>query len=190
MHVYPEDHFKFLASSNEFDMQINEIFRLIGKDWVSCVNGSLMIIGHSVEDIEEIKVYKDLQKYPRVLKNFEKARKNLLDSDWNDVPLYCSKSVERFYNILLGDKSKYENLSISGLTELIRKNEDKIFKISLSWVKDGLDLLILSSKNLIGTLRNKKDSGHGNPIDVETWEAKMCYSYTLLLLRTLLNFIK
>jgi len=42
-----------------------------------------------------------------------------------------------------------------------------------------------SGNNLVGTLRNKKDSAHGNPFDVEEWEAKLSYSYTILLLRTL-----
>ena len=190
MHVYPDDYLSYIITSKKFDTQINEIFQLIGKDWVSIVNGSLMIIGHSAEEIEEKIIFKDLQKYPRVLKNFRKARKNLLDTDWNDVPLYCCKSVERFYNILLGDKPRYKDLSLSDLTEIMRKNEEKLFKISLKAIKPGLDFLILATKNLVGTLRNKKDSGHGNPTDVEPWEAKMCYSYTLLLLRTLLNFIK
>ncbi len=146
MYVYPDDLLTHIISSTEFDAQINEILRLIGKDWVSIVNGSLMIIGFSVEEIEEKIVFKDLQRYPRVLKNFRKARKNLLDTDWNDVPLYCCKSVETFYKILLGDKPKYKDLSISDLTEIIRKNEEKLFNISLKAIKTGLDYLILATK--------------------------------------------
>ena len=179
-----------IFTSKDFEDQINEIFRLIGNDWLTLVNGSLMLLGNSIEEIEEKLIFKLLEKYPRVVKNLGKAQKNINDSDWNDVPHYCLKAIERFYNIILDDKKQYEDKNLSQLTNVIREKQEKLFKGSVKGVKDGLNNLILSTLNLIGSIRNRRDSGHGNITDVPEWEAKMCYSFTLLLLRTLQGFKK
>ena len=181
MHTTKEN----IYASEEFEKQINEVLRLIGKEWVSLINGKLMLLGTSVEEREEKLIFKQLQKYPRVLKTLEKAQKNIKDADWNDVPLYCCKSIERFYNILLKNKKKYEDKNLSLLTKIIRDKKEKIFKNSVRGVNDGLDYLILASLNLVGSIRNRRDSAHGNITDVPEWEAKMCYSFTLLLFGTL-----
>jgi len=177
-----------IFSSKEFEDQINEIFRLIGNEWLTLVNGSLMLLGNSTEEIEEKLVFKQLEKYPRVVKNLGKAQKNINDSDWNDVPHYCLKAIERFYNIILNNKKQYEDKNLSQLTKIIREKQEKLFKESVKGVNGGLSNLILSTLNLVGSIRNRRDSGHGNITDVPEWEAKMCYSFTLLLLRTLQGF--
>lgn len=179
-----------IFTSKEFEDQINEIFRLIGNEWLTLVNGNLMLLGNSVEEIEEKLTFKLLEKYPRVIKNLGKAQKNIKDSDWNDVPHYCCKAIERFYNIILNDKKQYEDKNLSQLINIIRDKQEKLFKGSVRGVSDGLNHLILSALNLIGSIRNRRDSGHGNITDVPEWEAKMCYSFTLLLLRTLQGFKK
>ena len=154
------------------------------------VNGSLMLLGNSIEEIEEKLIFKQLEKYPRVVKNLGKAQKNIIDTDWNDVPHYCLKAIEGFYNIILGNKKKYEDKTLSQLTEIIRNKKEKLFKGSVRGVIDGLDYLLLSTQNLVGSVRNRRDSGHGNVTDVPEWEAKMSYSFTLLLLRTIQGFKK
>jgi hypothetical protein len=55
---------------------------------------------------------------------------------------------------------------------------------------NGVDKLLLSGINIIGTVRNTRDSGHGNEKDVLEWEANMSYNYTILLLRTILKIKK
>jgi len=177
-----------IFTSKDFDDQINEIFRLLGKDWVSLVNGNLMLLGNTIEEIEEKLIFKQLEKYPRVVNNLGKAQKNIIDTDWNDVPHYCLKAIEGFYNIILGSKKKYEDKTLSQLTEIIRNKKEKLFKGSVRGVIDGLDYLLLSTQNLVGSVRNRRDSGHGNVTDVPEWEAKMCYSFTLLLMRSLQGF--
>ena len=188
-HIYHIDSTKKnLYTSEEFEEQINEIFRLIDKDWVSLVNGKLMFLGNSAEEIEEKLVFKILQKYPRVDKHLEKDQKNIIDGEWNNVPFYCCKAIESFYMILLKNKKKYENKTLSQLTKVIREKKIKLFRDSVRGVKDGIDHLILSTLNLVGSIRNQRDSGHDNLTSVPNWEAKMCYSYTLLLIKTLHEF--
>jgi len=176
-----------ILTSKEFDDLFNEIFRLLGLNFISCVNGKLKIIGNSVEEIEEKRVYKNLEKYPKALENLDKAYDHKLNAEWNDVTLYCCKSLENFYKNLLGNKKKYEKLSLSDLTKEIRNKKQDLFKESDSAVIDGINHLLLSGINIVGTIRNTRDSGHGNVRDVLEWEAKMGYSYTILLLRTLLE---
>lgn len=177
-----------ILTAQEFEDQINEIFRLLGNEWVTFVNGKLMLLGNSAEEIEEKQTYKLLEEYPRVIKNLRKAQKNIMDADWNDVPHYCCKAIEGFYNVLLKNKRQYEDKTLSQLTNIIRRQEELLFKESVIGVKGGLDHLILSALNLVGSIRNRRDSGHGNITDVPEWEAKMSYSFTLLLLKTLQEF--
>lgn len=177
-----------IFTSKEFEDQINEIFRLLGNEWMTLVNGKLMLLGNTVEEIEEKLTFKTLEEYTRVTKNLRKAQKNLKDADWNDVPLYCCKAIEGFYNALLKNKKEYEDKSLSPLTHIIIKQKDTLFKESVKGVKGGLENLILSAQNLVGSIRNRRDSAHGNITDVPEWEAKMSYSFSLLLLRTLQEF--
>ena len=177
-----------IFTSKEFEDQINEIFRLLGNEWLTSVNGKLMLLGNSVEEIEEKLTFKTLEEYKRVTKNLRKAQNNLKDADWNDVPFYCCKAIEGFYNALLMNKKQYQNKNLSQLTKVIRSQEDKLFKESVKGAKKGLDLLMLSALNLVGSIRNRRDSGHDNITSVPEWEAKMSYSFTLLLLRTLQGF--
>ncbi len=65
-----------LLKIRKFDYLFTEIFRLIGKDYISVVSCKLKIIGNSVEELEEKKVYKDLEKYLKTIKNLEKAYKH------------------------------------------------------------------------------------------------------------------
>ncbi|MFW9876200.1 MAG: hypothetical protein ACFFG0_24115 [Candidatus Thorarchaeota archaeon] len=174
-----------ILTTEEFDSLINEIFLLMGYDWVSCINGELMLIGYSKEDREEREVFKYLQIYPKVIENLENAKQHLLEADWNSVSLYCSKAIEHLYKNLLKNMNIPKQLSLSDLTQEIRKNMDFLFKKSDSAVMDGISHLILSGINVVGTIRNTRDSGHGNDRDVLEWEARMSYSYTILLLRTL-----
>ena len=88
----------------------------------------------------------------------------------------------------MSDKKKYENSTISELTKTIRDKKEKLFRESVRGVSNGLDYLLLSTLNLVGSIRNRRDSGHGNITDVPEWEAKMCYRFTFLLLRTLQGF--
>lgn len=184
------DDVRNILTSKEFDDLFDEIFRLLGFDFISCVNGKLKIIGNSVEEIEEKRVYKNLEKYPKALENLDKAYDHKLNAEWNDVSLYCCKALENFYKNLLGNEKKYKKLSLSDLTKEIRKKKQDLFKKSDSAVMDGIDHLLLSGINTVGTIRNTRDSGHGNDRDVLEWEAKMGYSYTILLLRTLLEIEK
>ena len=102
--------------------------------------------------------------------------------------IFC-KAIEFFYKIILKNKKKYEKLTINPLVQEIRKNHNKLFKCDDTvWL--GVDKLIQSSINIIGTIRNSRDSGHGNERDVEEWEAEMVYTFTMLLLKTLLNILK
>ncbi|KKN23075.1 hypothetical protein LCGC14_0908620 [marine sediment metagenome] len=177
-----------IFTSKEFEDQINEIFRLLGNEWLTLVNGKLMLLGNTVEEIEEKQTFKTLEEYKRVTKNLRKAQNNLKDADWNDVPFYCCKAIEGFYNSLLMNKKQYEDMALSQLTSIIRSQEDELFRESIKGVKGGLDHLILSALNLVGSIRNRRDSGHDNKTSVPEWEAKMSYSFTLLLLRTLQEF--
>ena len=188
--TFYEDSVKNILSSLEFDDLTNEIFRLIGKDWVSCDGGKLRILGNSMEESEEKKVYKYLDKYQKVLENLNKAYEHKLNCQWNDVSLYCCKALENFYKNLLGNKKKYEKLALENLIQQIRNNKKQLFKKTDSAVMGGIDNLLLSGINTIGTIRNTRDSGHGNVRDVLDWEAKMGYSYSILLLRTLLKIKK
>ena len=176
-----------IISPEEFDNLFNEILVLIGHDWVSCINGELMLIGYSIEEKEEREVFRYIKRYPKVIENLENAKKHLLEADWNSVPLYCCKTIEHFYKNLLGQKKEFEKLALYKLTGQIinDKNINSLFKQSKINIKGGIKNLMYSGNNLVGTLRNKKDSAHGNPFDVEEWEAKLSYSYTILLLRTL-----
>ena len=107
---------------------------------------------------------------------------------WNDVALYCCKAIEYFYKIILGNKKKYEKFTLGSLVAEIRKKHNKLFKCDDTlWL--GVDKLLQSCINLVGTIRNSRDSGHGNDRDVEEWESEMVYSYTILLIKTLLNII-
>lgn len=175
-----------ILTPQEFDNFINEILQLMGYDWVSCINGELMLIGNSVEEKEEKEVFRYLKKYRKVHENLEKAKQHILEADWNSVPLYCCKAIEHFYKNLLGQKKEFEKYSISRLTQKIieEKNIISLFKNSSIDINDGINYLLQSGINLIGTLRNRKDSAHGNLFDVEDWEARLSYSYTILLLKT------
>ena len=177
-----------IFTSKEFEDQINEIFRLLGNEWMTMVNGKLMLLGTTAEEIEEILTFKILEDYKRIVKNLRKAHKNIKDADWDDVPLYCCKAIEGFYKALLKNKKEYEDKTLSQLTAIIREQKDMLFKESIKGVKGGLDHLILSALNLVGSIRNRRDSGHYNITNVPEWEAKMSYSFTLLLLRTLYEF--
>lgn len=177
-----------IFTSKEFEDQINEIFRLLGNEWMTLVNGKLMLLGNTLEEIEEKITFKTLEEYTRVTKNLRKAQKNLKDADWNDVPFYSCKAIEGFYNALLKSKKEYEDKNLSQLTSIIRSQEDKLFRESVKGVKGGIDHLILSALNLVGSIRNRRDSGHDNITGVPEREAKMSYSFTLLLLRTLQGF--
>lgn len=171
----------------EFDSFINEILQLMGYNWVSCINGELMLIGYSIEEKEEKEVFRYLKKYRKVIENLEKAKQHILEADWNSVPLYCCKAIEHFYKNLLGQKKEFEKYPISKLTlKIIEEiNINTLFKNSFIDINDGVKHLLLSGINLIGTLRNRKDSAHGNLLDVEDWEARLSYSYTILLLKIL-----
>ncbi|MHA1343157.1 MAG: hypothetical protein ACTSQG_04175 [Promethearchaeota archaeon] len=187
--AYPDD-VKNIISSKEFDDLFTEILRLLGINSISCVNGKLKIISNTVEEIEEKRVYKYLEKYPKALENLDKAYEHKLNAEWNDVTLYCCKALENFYKNLLGNKKKFEKHSLSDLIEEIRNKKKDLFKQTDSAVMDGIDHLLLSGKNIVGTIRNSRDSGHGNIRDVLEWEAEMCYSYTILLLRTIFEIKK
>ena len=176
-----------ILTPQEFDNFINEILQLMGYDWVSCINGELMFIGYSIEEKEEKEVFRYLKKYRKVIENLEKAKQHILEADWNSVPLYCCKAIEHFYKNLLGNDKKHKKLCLSDLTNELRKKKQVLFKKSDSAVMDGIDHLLLSGIKIVGTIRNTRDSGHGNDRDVLKWEAKMGYSYTILLLRTLLE---
>ncbi len=175
-----------ILTPQEFDNFINEIIQLMGYDWVSCINGELMLIGNSIEEKEEKEVFRYLTKYRKVHENLEKAKQHILEADWNSVPLYCCKAIEHFYKNLLGQKKEFEKYSISKLTQKIlkEKNINSLFKNSSIDINDGINHLLRSGINLIGVLRNRKDSAHGNLLDVEDWEARLSYSYTILLLKT------
>ena len=174
-----------ILTTEEFDTLSNEILVLMGYNWVSCINGELMLIGQSIEDKEEKEVYRYLKRYPKIIENLENAKQHLLEADWNSVPLYCCKAIEHFYKNLLENENIPKKLSLSDLTQEIRKKKDNLFKKSDSAVMDGINHLLLSGINVVGTIRNTRDSGHGNERDVLEWEARMSYSYTILLLRTL-----
>ncbi len=179
-----------ILTSQEFDYLFTEIFRLIGKGYISVVNGKLKIVGNSIEELEEKRVYKDLEKYPKTIKNLDKAYEHLILEEWDDVALYCCKTIENFYKNLLGNKNKYKKLAIANLTSEVRNKKGKIFKRSDSAIMEGIDKLLLSGINLVGTLRNTRDSGHGNVREVNAWEADMAYSYTITLLRTVIKIKK
>ncbi len=172
----------------EFDNSINEILHLMGYDWVSCINGELMLIGYSTEEKEEKEVYIYLKEHRKVIENLEKAKQHIMEADWNSVPLYCCKAIEHFYKDILGKKKEYEKYSIFKLTQIIKKdsNINSLFKNSLIDINDGIKHLLQSGVNLIGTLRNRKDSAHANILDVEAWEARLSYSYAILLLKSLM----
>lgn len=174
-----------ILTTEEFDTLTNEILVLMGYNWVSCINGELMLIGQSIEDKEEKEVFRYLKRYPKVIENLENAKQHLLEADWNSVPLYCCKAIEHFYKNLLENENIPKKLSLPDLTQEIRKKKDNLFKISDSAVMDGINRLLLSGINVVGTIRNTRDSGHGNERNVLEWEARMSYSYTILLLRTL-----
>lgn len=176
-----------ILTPQEFDNLINEIFQSMGYDWVSCINGELMFIGYSIEEKEEREVFRYLKEYRKVIENLEKAKQHILETDWNSVPLYCCKAIEHYYKNLLGQKKEFEKYPISILTQKIieEKNINSLFKNSDIGITDGIKYLLRSGINLIGALRNRKDSAHGNLLDVEDWEARLSYSYTILLLRTL-----
>ena len=176
-----------ILTPQEFDDAINDILHLMGYDWVSSINGELMLIGYSPEEKEEKEVFRYLKEYRKVIENLEKAKQHILEADWNSVPLYCCKAIEHYYKNLLGQKKEFEKYPISKLTQKIieEKNIDSLFKNSFIGINDGIKYLLLSGKNLIGTLRNRKDSAHGNLLDVEDWEARLSYSYTILLLKIL-----
>jgi len=176
-----------ILAPQEFDYYINEILQLMGYDWVSCINGELMLIGYSIEEKEEKEVFRYLKNYRKVIENLEKAKQHILEADWNSVPLYCCKAIEHFYKNLLGQKKEFEKYSLSKLTQKIieEKNINSLFKNSYIGIDDGIKNLLRSGINLIGTLRNRKDSAHANLLNVEDWEARLSYSYTVLLLKTL-----
>ena len=174
-----------ILTTEEFDTLTNEILVLMGYNWVSCINGELMLIGQSIEDKEEKEVFIYLKRYPKVIENLENAKQHLLEADWNSVPLYCCKAIEHFYKNLLENENIPKKLSLSDLTQEIMKKRDNLFKKSDNAVMDGINHLLLSGINVVGTIRNTRDSGHGNERDVLEWEARMSYSYTILLLRSL-----
>ncbi len=179
-----------IISPEEFDNLFNKILVLMGYDWISCINGELMLIGYSTEEKEEKEVFRYLKIYPKVVENLEKSKQHLLEADWNSVILYCCKAIEHFYKNLLGNEKRYKKLSLSDLTKEMRKEKENLFKKSDSAVMDGINHLLLSGINVVGTIRNTRDSGHGNDRDVIEWEAKMGYSYVILLLRTILEIKK
>ncbi len=152
-----------ILTPQEFDNFINEILQLMGYNWVSCINGELMLIGYSIEEKEEKEVFRYLKKYPKVIENLEKAKLHILEADWNSVPLYCCKAIEHFYKHLLGQKKEFERDSISKLTQKIIKEKtiNSLFKKSSIGIDGGIKSLLKSGINLIGTLRNRKDSAHG-----------------------------
>ena len=177
-----------ILTPQEFDNSINEILQLMGYDWVSSINGELMPIGYSTEEKEEKEVFIYLKEHRKVIENLEKAKQHIIEADWNSVPLYCCKAIEHFYKDILGQKNEFEKYSISQLTQKLIKdiNTNFLFKNSPIGINDGIKYLLLSGVNLIGTLRNRKDSAHANLLDVEDWEAKLGYSYTILLLKSLM----
>ena len=184
-----EETYQNLTTSEEFDEIISDILELLGKGSYKCNGGKVRLTGSSVEDIEESRIYSSLQKYPRVLKNMDHALEHKIKKKWNDVVLYCCKAIEYFYKIMLGNKKKYAKLTLGSLMEEIRRRRKKLLKIDDTvWL--GVDKLLQSCVNLVGTIRNSRDSGHGNDRDVEKWEGQLVYSYTILLLRTLLQIIK
>lgn len=188
--LFNENVVRNIITSEEFDNFINEILNLMGKDWVSCEGGNLRILGNSVEEIEEKRVYRNIKNYPKVIENLDKAYEHKLIGEWNEVALYCCKAIENFYKNILGNKKQYRNFSLSTLIKEIKNNKKKIFKKSDNAIMDGIDNLILSGINIVGTIRNTRDSGHGNLRDVKKWEANMSYSYTILLLRTIIELLK
>ena len=179
-----------LITSKEFDDLINEVFRMGGKNWLSCDAGKLRILGNSVEEFQERRVYKELDKFPKVLENINKAYEHKLIAEWNDTSLYCCKALENFYKNHLRDNDKNRKLSLEKLTQKIRENSTKLFRTTDSNTMIGIDKLLLSGINIVGTVRNTRDSGHGNERDVLKWEAEMIYNFTILLLRTLIKVIK
>jgi len=187
--IVRENTYQNLMTSKEFDDIINDVLQLLGKGSYKCNGGKIRLIGSSVEDIEESRIYVYIQKYPRVLKNIDDALEHKIKKKWNDVVLYCCKAIEFFYKILLGNKKKFEKMTIGLLVNEIRKNYNKLFKCDDTLLL-GIYKLIQSSINLVGTIRNSRDSGHGNDRDVEEWEGEMVYTYTILLLKTLLNVLK
>jgi len=187
---FTENALENLITSKEFDDLINDILRLGGKNWISCDAGKLRILGNSVEEFQERRVYKELDKFPKVLENINKAYEHKLIGEWNDVSLYCCKALENFYKNLLRDNDKNKKLSLKKLTQKIKENSRKLFKKTDSAIMIGIDNLLLSGINIVGTVRNTRDSGHGNERDVLRWEAEMGYNFTILLLRTLIKIIK
>ncbi len=185
-----ESFLEYILKSSELDDFFNEIFQLMGEDQISCDGGMLKLLGNSVEELEERRVYKELDKYPKILENLNKAYEHYLIAEWNDVSLYCCKSLELFYKKLLGNKRENERKTLKPLIDEIIANQEKLFKKTDSAVFLGIKNLLRSGENIIGTIRNSRDSGHGNERDVLGWEAKMGYSYTILVLRTLLQIIK
>lgn len=184
-----ENIYQNLMTSKEFDDVITDVLQLLGKGSYKCNGGKVRLIGSSVEDIEESRIFAYIQKYPRVLKNLDDALEHKIQKKWNDVVLYCCKAIEIFYKILLGNKNKCEKMTIGQLVDEIRKKHNKLFKCDDTvWL--GVDKLIQSCINIVGTIRNSRDSGHGNDRDVEEWEAEMVYTFTMLLLKTLLNILK
>lgn len=177
-----------ILTPQEFDNSINEILQLMGYDWVSSINGELMLIGYSTEEKEEKEVFIYLKEHRKVIENLEKAKQHIMEADWNSVPLYCCKAIEHYYKDILGQKNEFEKYSIFKLTQIIIKdtNINSLFKNSPIGINDGIKHLLRSGINLIGTLRNRKDSAHANILDVEDWEAKLSYSYTILLLKSLM----
>lgn len=184
-----EDTYQNLMTSKEFDDVITDVLQLLGKGSYKCNGGKVRLIGSSVEDVEESRIFAYIQKYPRVLKSLDDALEHKIQKKWNDVVLYCCKVIEIFYKILLNNKNKYEKMTIGPLVDEIRKKHNKLFKCDDTvWL--GVDKLIQSCINIVGTIRNSRDSGHGNDRDVEEWEAEMVYTFTMLLLKTLLNILK
>ncbi len=118
-------------------------------------------------------------------------KKNWDFNRWRGLSyLYCCKTIENFYKNLLGNKNKYKKFPIAKLTLEVRHRKGKIFKRSDTAIMVGIDNLLLSGINIVGTLRNTRDSGHGNMREVNAWEAKMAYSYTITLLRTIIQIKK
>lgn len=187
--VFNENTVRNILTSEEFDNLINEILNLMGYDWVSCEGGTLRILGNSIEEIQEKRVYKYIEKYPKVLENLDKAYKHKLTCEWNEVAHYCCKAIENFYKNVLGNKKRYEKFVLSKLINEVKSNKKKLFKKTDDAVMGGIDHLLLSGINIVGTIRNTRDSGHGNLRDVKKWEADMCYSYTILLLRTIVQIL-
>ncbi len=178
-----------VMTSEEYDYLINEIFNLMGLNWVSCNGGKLRILGNSIEEFEEKRVYSNINKYPKVLENLDKAYNHKLIHEWNEVAHYCCKTLENFYKNILGNKERHEKFTLSKLIKEIKNNKKKVFKKSDNAVLDGIHHLLLSGINIVGTIRNTRDSGHGNLKNVNEEEANMCYSYTILLLRTVIQIL-